>query len=99
MFDSGGLNKLLCVIPLGCSVGPKLKFCTPWPRLASPNVSDAGFVEESLPSSPWPTRSPEKMPSVSPPTVFGSCGSALKAVLVGVLLDASFDVFGTKVGD
>lgn len=101
VFDSGGLNKLLGAAPLERSDATKLKFCTPLPRprVASPNINEAGFGAESLASSPWPTRSPENMPRVSPPVVFGSCGSVLKAVVVGVALAASFDVFGPKVGE
>lgn len=100
-FDSGGLNKLLGAGPLDRSDAPKLKFGTPLPRprLASPNVNEAGFGAESLASSPWPTRSPENIPRVSPPVVFASCGSVLKAVVLGVVLAASFNALGPKVGD
>lgn len=35
-------------------------------------------MDNSAPSSPCPTRSPEKLPNVSPPATFGGCGSALE---------------------
>lgn len=112
-FVSGGLNKLLDETPFNKSAaaessadfwkpGTKLKECTPVPTPSpvSPNVKvAAGFVTESLVSSPWPTRSPEKLPRVSPPEVFGGCGSVLKAVERELGLAASSDVLKVRVGD
>lgn len=112
-FVSGGLNKLLDEAPLDKSVVPessagfwkpdaKLNDCTPLP-LPSPGSpklnAAAGFVTVSLTSSPGPTRSPEKQPRVSPPVVFGGCGSVLKAVEREFCLAASPDVLKDSVGD
>lgn len=111
-FDSGGLNKLPDAAPLDKSVAvessadfwrpvPKLNCAAPLPtpRPVSPKANEAaaGLAEESLASSPWPTRSPEKHPRVSPPIVLGGCGSILRAAVVEVGL--SPDVFGGRVGD
>lgn len=95
-FDSGGLNKLPDAAPLDKSVpvesstafwriAPKLNCAAPLP-IPSPvspkeNEAAAGLMDESLASSPGPTRSPEKLPRVSPPAVFGGCGSILRAVV------------------
>lgn len=54
-------------------------------------------MADSFASSPWPTRSPEKLPRVSPPTILGGCGSVLRAVVEEMSLAASPNVFG--VGD
>lgn len=66
----------------------------------SPKVNEtvAGLAGASLASSPWPTRSPEKLPRVSPPTVLGGCGSILRAVVEVEGLPAS-PVVGRRVGD
>lgn len=54
----------------------------PLPRPVSPNENEAaGLTVESLASSPGPTRSPEKLPRVSPPAVLAGCGSILRAVV------------------
>lgn len=110
--DSGGLNKLPVAAPfdksatVASSAGfwrPAAKLnCAdtlPIPSPVSPKANEAaaGLMDESLASSPWPTRSPEKLPRVSPPTVFGGCGSTLRAGVVEVGLSA--DVFGGSVGD
>lgn len=71
----------------------------PIPSPVSPKANEAAvdLMDESLASSPGPTRSPEKLPRVSPPTVFGGCGSILRAAVEEVGL--SPDVFVGKVGD
>lgn len=88
------MNKLPDVAPLDKSApvessadfwrpAPKLNCVAPLliPSPVSPKANEAaGLTDESLASSPAPTRSPEKLPSVSPPTVFGACGSILSAV-------------------
>lgn len=110
-FDSGGLNKLPNATPLDKSAAvessadfwrpvPKLNCAAPLPipSPVSPKANEAAsLVDESLASSPWPTRSPEKHPRVSPPIVLGGCGSILRAVVVEVGL--SPDVFGGRVGE
>lgn len=110
-FDSEGLNKLLPLdksAPVESSADfwrpvPKLNCGVPLPRPnpASPKVNEAaaGLAGESLASSPWPTRSPEKLPRVSPPTVLGGCGSILRAVVEEGSLPASPDVFGGRPVD
>lgn len=113
-FDSGGLNRLPDGVPSDKSGAeesspdfgrpvPKLNCVAPLP-LPSPvsanvNAATADLVEESLASSPWPTLSPEKMPRVSPPAVFGGCGSILRVAVVEVGLAPSTVAFGAKVGD
>ena len=114
LVDSGGLNKLPDAAPFAKSdpgessadfwtPGPKLNCAAPLPIPSplSPKVKEAGegLAEPSLASSPWPTRSPEKLPSVSPPTVLGGCGSTLRAVAVEVGLAASPGGFGGRVGE
>lgn len=113
MFESGGLNRLPDGGPLdkSAAAGSSPDFGGPAPKVncvaalllpspASTNVNAAaGLLEESLASSPWPTRSPEKMPRVSPPAVFGGCGSILRVAVVEVGLAPSPDAFGAKVGD
>lgn len=104
VFDSGGLNKLPVVSPLDKSVpaDSSVDFCRPAPKLncgapllvpsaLSPKENEAGvgLAEESLESSPWPTRSPEKLPRVSPPMVLGGCGSILRAAVAAAGLAAS----------
>jgi len=94
---SGGLNKLPDDAPLDRSGDgessadfwrpeAKLNAAAPLPPLSavSPklNEPEAGLASESLASSPWPTRSPEKLPRVSPPIVFRDCGSILGADVV-----------------
>lgn len=80
-FCSGGLNKLPKDAPLDKSepagtsgaawrIGPKLNGAAP---------AAAAFDGASFASSPCPTRSPEKLPRVSPPPAFAGCGSTLKA--------------------
>lgn len=111
-FDSGGLTKLPEAAPLDRSTpvessadfwrpAPKLNCAAPVPIPSpvspKPNEAAAGLVDESLASSPWPTRSPEKLPRVSPPIILGGCGSILRAVVVEVGL--SPDVCGGRVGD
>lgn len=111
-FGSGGLNKLPDAVPLDKSVpvessadfwGPATKLnCAaplPIPSPVSPEVNEptAGFVAESFASSPWPTRSPEKQPRVSPPIVLRGGGSILEAVVVEAGL--SPDGYGGRVGD
>lgn len=111
-FDSGGLNKLPDAAPLDKSVpvassagfwriAPKLNCAAPLakPSPVSPkeNEAAAGLMDESLASSPGPTRSPEKLPRVSPPTVFGACGSILRAAVEDVGL--SPEVFGGTLED
>lgn len=106
-FDSGGLNKLPDTAPLDKSVpvesstafwriAPKLNCAAPLPipSPVSPKENEAavGLMDESLASSPGPTRSPEKLPRVSPPAVFGGCGSIPRAVVEEVGL--SPEVFG-----
>lgn len=113
-FDSEGLNKLPEAAPLDKSApvessadfwrpAPKLNCAVPLPRPnpVSPNVNEgaAGLAGDSLSSSPWPTRSPEKLPRVSPPTVLGGCGSILRAGVEEMGLPASPDVFGGRAGD
>lgn len=93
-FGSGGLNKLPEAAPLDKSAavessaafgGPEAKlncaapFPTQSPGSPKANEAAAGLEAGSLPSSPWPTRSPEKLPRVSPPTVLRGCGSTLRA--------------------
>lgn len=111
--ESGGLNKLPDPAPLDKSapVESSTDFWSPAPKLncgaplpipspASPNANEAaaGLVDESLASSPWPTRSPEKLPRVSPPIVLGGgCGSILRAAAVEV--GFSTDGYGGRVGD
>lgn len=110
--DSGGLNKLPVATPFDKSAtaassadfwrpAAKLNCAAtlPIPSPVSPKVNEAaaGLMDESLASSPGPTRSPEKLPRVSPPTVFGGCGSILRAGVVEVGLSA--EVFGGSVGD
>lgn len=55
-----------------------------WPSPAFPkeNAGAVVFVEDSFASSPCPTRSPEKLPNVSPPAAFRGCGSVLEPVTV-----------------
>lgn len=98
---SGGLNKLPDAAPLDKSapVDSSTDFWRPAPKLncaaaalpspVSPKVNEpaAGLVEESLASSPWPTRSPEKLPSVSPPIGLRGCGSILRGVEAGLSPD------------
>lgn len=94
--DSGGLNKLPDAAPLDRSVpveslaaiwriAPKLNCAVPFPvpSAASPkeNAAAAGLMDESLASSPGPTRSPEKLPRVSPPAVLAGCGSVLRGAV------------------
>lgn len=53
-----------------------------------------GLASGSLASSPWPTRSPEKLPRVSPPASLEGCGSTRRAVVEGLspeALDADED--------
>lgn len=110
--DSGGLNKLPDAAPLDKSAAaesstdfwrsaPKLNCAVPllMPSPGSPKEKEAagGLMDESLASSPGPTRSPEKLPRVSPPTVLGGCGSILRAVEEEVGL--SPDVFVGRVGE
>lgn len=98
-FDSGGLNKLPEAASLDKSVPAKF-FTAAWkiaPKLscdaplvsASPgstkgNEAAVGLADVSLASSPWPTRSPEKLPRVSPPASFEGCGSTLRTVVEGL---------------
>lgn len=109
-FDSGGLNKLPDAAPLDKSVpvessvdfwrtAPKLNCPAPLARAVSPKENEVavGLMDESLASSPGPTRSPEKLPRVSPPTVFIGCGSMLRAVVEDVGL--SPEVFGGTLED
>lgn len=111
-FDSGGLNKLPDAAPLDKSAPvdssadfwrapPKVNCAAPLliPSPGSPkeNEAAAGLMDESFASSPAPTRNPEKLPRVSPPTVFGGCGSNLRAAVVEVGL--SPDVFVGRVAD
>lgn len=112
VFDSEDFNKLPKAAPLDKSApvessaefwrpAPKLN-CTvplPVPNPVSPKVNEAAAGLDSLVSSPWPTRSPEKLPRVSPPTVLGGCGSILRAGMEEVGLPASPDVFEGRVGD
>ncbi|TNN83220.1 hypothetical protein EYF80_006553 [Liparis tanakae] len=91
---SGGLNKLPAAAPLDRSGDgessadfwrPEAKLNAAAPLLplsaVSPKLNEpaAGLASESLASSPWPTRSPEKLPRVSPPIVLRGCGSILGA--------------------
>lgn len=93
-FGSGGLNRLPVDAPLDRSepaetsgaiwrIEPKLNCATPLPApkpgSTKENEAAAGLDEASFASSPWPTRSPEKLPRVSPPPAFMGCGSTLKA--------------------
>lgn len=109
-FESGGLNKLPDVAPLDKSVpvessadfwraAPKLNCAAPLAIAVSPKENEAavGLMDESLASSPGPTRSPEKLPKVSPPTVFRGCGSMLRAVVEDVGL--SPEVFSGMLED
>lgn len=113
-FDSEGLNKLPDAVPLDKSApvessadfwrpAPKLNCGVPLqrPNPVSPKVNEAaaGLADDSLASSPWPTRSPEKLPRVSPPTVLRGCGSILRTGVEEVGLPASPDVFGGRPGD
>lgn len=106
-FCSGGLNKLPNAAPLDrsapaessadfCGPGAKLNCAAPLPRPspASPKLNEpaVGLADTSWASSPWPTRSPEKMPRVSPPMGFRGCGSVLRAGL-------SPDMFRGRVGE
>lgn len=98
-FDSGGLNKLPEAASLDKSVPgkvftaagkipPKVNCEAPLVRASpgSPKENEAavGLADASLASSPWPTRSPEKLPRVSPPASFEGCGSTLRTVAVGL---------------
>lgn len=111
---SGGLNKLRDTDTLDKSgpdessadlwtPAPKLNCVAPLltPNALSPKVKAAaeGLLAPSLASSPWPTRSPEKQPSVSPPIVLEGCGSTLRAVVVEAALAASPGWFGGRLGD
>lgn len=106
--DSGGLKRLPEAAPSDKSdlvessadfwrTAAKLNCAGPLPTSPdSPKANEpAGLTEASLASSPCPTRSPEKLPRVSPAAVF--CGSTLKAVEVDVGL--SPDVLKGGVGD
>lgn len=87
-------------------VAPKLNCAAPLPR-PSPvplstklNEAAAGLAGASLASSsPWPTRSPEKLPSVSPPMALGAWGSTLRAGVVEEGLTGSDDMLGGGVGE
>lgn len=109
-FGSGGLNKLPDPLDKSAPVESSVDFWRPAPKLncaapllipspPSPKVNEpaAGLVDESLASSPWPTRSPEKPPRVSPPIVLMGCGSILR----GAVVEAGFspDVFEGRVGE
>lgn len=112
-FGSGGLNKLPDPAPLDKSApaessvdfwrpAPKLNCTAPLPILSpiSPKVSEPAvglLLDESLASSPWPTRSPEKPPRVSPPIVLMGCGSILRGAVVGAGFSPA--VFEGRVGD
>lgn len=82
---------------------PKLNCAAPLPR-PSPlstklNEPGVGLVEGSLASSPWPTRSPEKLPSVSPPIALAGCGSILRGAEVEEGFTGSPDIVRGGVGD
>lgn len=84
-----------------CTDAPKLNCAAPFPRPSplSPklNVAAVGLAEASLASSPWPTRSPEKLPKVSPPIALGGWGSTLRAGVVEDGLTGSLDMLGGGV--
>lgn len=103
---SGGLNRLPEVVALEKSVTggnlaaawplvSKVNCGFPLARLSpgSPKEKEAalGLVSASLASSPWPTRSPEKLPRVSPPASLEGCGSTRSAEVEGL----SPEPFGT----
>lgn len=46
------------------------------------------MASASLASSPWPTRSPEKLPRVSPPASLEGCGSTRRAEAEGLSPEA-----------
>lgn len=107
---SGGLNRLPEVTALGLEKsdpGGNFPLVSKVNCLAlvsaspgSPKEKEAalGFASTSLASSPWPTRSPEKLPRVSPPASLEGCGSTRSAGAEGLspeALDADEDAAET----
>lgn len=52
------------------------------------SLASASLASASLASSPWPTRSPEKLPRVSPPASLEGCGSTRRAEAEGLSPEA-----------
>lgn len=111
VFDSEAFNKPLKVTPFATSAPvessagfwrptPKLNCTAPLltPNPDSPKVNEEAADLGSVDSSPWPTRSPEKLPSVSPPTVLRGCGSILRPGVEAGGVPASPDVLEGRVG-
>lgn len=107
---SGGLNtppELMETTGLERSVAPvpKLNCAAPIPRpppplsgCANTKPDVAGLAGASLvSSSPWPTRSPEKLPRVSPPRA--GWGSTRRAPVLDEGLTGSPDTVGGGVGE
>lgn len=98
VLDSGGLNTPLPELtdtgPLVASTGPG----TPKPNCAAPSPKANLRLGAEASVSPWPTRSPEKLPRVSPPGAVGAWGSTTLRVGVAVEgLAGSPDMLGGGV--
>lgn len=81
---------------------PKLNSAAPVPNPSAPPLSGCpklNVAAEGFSSSPWPTRRPEKLPRVSPPTTLGAWGSTLRVGVMEVGLTGSPDMLERGVGE